>query len=119
MFSDQFLWPRGLPLNEINNKQRILKKKERRLYTSPIQQSLSDHDPDVDAIYRLIYDKKLTSIYYYLGECYKNINDIDKALSYYALSHHQKTNSRILECYFILNKKKEYQKKRREFPAWL
>ena len=59
LFSDQFLWPRGLPLNEINNKQRILKKKERRLYTSPIQQSLSDHDPDVDAIYRLIYDKKI------------------------------------------------------------
>ena len=59
LFSDQFLWPRGLPLNEISNKQRILKKKERRLYTSPIQQSLSDHDPDVDAIYRLIYDKKI------------------------------------------------------------
>ena len=58
----------------------------------------------------LVHNKKLISVYYYLGECYKNINDIDKALSYYALSHHQKTNSRILECYFILNKKKEYQK---------
>ena len=57
----------------------------------------------------LVHDKKLTSVYYYLGECYKNINDIDKALSYYTLSHHEKTNSKILECYFILNKKKEYQ----------
>ncbi len=58
----------------------------------------------------LVYDKKLLSVYYYLGECFKNIKDIDKALSHYTLSHHQKTNSRILECYFILNKKKEYQK---------
>ena len=58
----------------------------------------------------LVHDKKLISAYYYLGECYKNINDIDKALSYYTLSNHQKTNSRILECYFNLNKKKEYQK---------
>ena len=58
----------------------------------------------------LTYDKKLTSVFYYLGECYKNINDINKALSYYAVSNHKKTNSKILECYFILNKKKEYQK---------
>ncbi len=58
----------------------------------------------------LVHNKKLISVYYYLGECYKNISNIDKALSYYALSHHEKTNSRILECYFILNKKKEYQK---------
>ena len=58
----------------------------------------------------LVYNKKLTSVYYYLGECYKNIDDIDKALSYYILSHHQKTYSKILECYFILNKKKKYQK---------
>ena len=57
-----------------------------------------------------MHDKKLTSVYYYLGECFKNINDINKALSYYALSHHKKTNSRILECYFILNKKEDYQK---------
>jgi|TARA_B100001964_G_scaffold164338_1_gene180388 uncharacterized protein (TIGR02466 family) len=58
----------------------------------------------------LVHDKKLVSVYYYLGECYKNIDDINKALSYYTLSHHERTNSRILECYFILNKKEEYQK---------
>ena len=58
----------------------------------------------------LNHNKKLTSVYYYLGECYKNIDDVDKALSYYILSHHQKTYSKILECYFILNKKKKYQK---------
>ena len=58
----------------------------------------------------LVHDKKLTSVYYYLGECYKNIDDIDKALSYYILSNHEKTYSKILECYFILNKKEEYQK---------
>ena len=58
----------------------------------------------------LVHNKKLTSVYYYLGECYKNIDNIDKALSYYILSYHQKTYSKILECYFILNKKKKYQK---------
>ena len=58
----------------------------------------------------LVHNKKLISVYYYLGECYKNINDINKALSCYDLSNHQKTSSRILECYFILNKKKKYQK---------
>ena len=58
----------------------------------------------------LVHNKKLTSIYFYLGECYKNIDNIDKALVYYAQSNHKKTNSKILECYFILNKKNEYQK---------
>jgi len=58
----------------------------------------------------LVHNKKLTSVFYYLGECYKNIDDIDKALSYYIVSDHQKTYSKILECYLILNKKKECQK---------
>ena len=49
----------------------------------------------------LVHDKKLISVYYYLGECYKNINNVDKALSYYILSHHQKAYSKILECYLI------------------
>lgn len=58
----------------------------------------------------LVHDNKLTSVYFYLGECYKKIDNINKALSYYAQSNHEKTNSKILECYFILNKKNEYQK---------
>jgi len=56
----------------------------------------------------LIHDKKLTSVYFYLGECYQNLNDINKALSNYIFSNHEKTNSKLLECYFILNKKEKY-----------
>ena len=58
----------------------------------------------------LFHNKKLTSVYYHLGECYKNIDNFNKALSYYSLSRHQKTDSKILECYFVLNKKEEYKK---------
>ena len=58
-FSNLNIWPRGLPLNEIANRQKILKKNARKFYVSPVQQGLADHDPDVDAIYRLILDKKV------------------------------------------------------------
>jgi hypothetical protein len=55
LFTDQNIWPRGLPLNRIKSK----------LITSQIQkgnsnvgiwQGLTDGDPDVDAIYRLLDD---------------------------------------------------------------
>ena len=58
----------------------------------------------------LRYNEKLTSVYFFLGECHKNIGIIDKALSYYALSSHEKTKSRILECYFALDSKHDYEK---------
>src|SRR5260370_39044527 len=54
-FSEGNIWPRGLPLNQI--------KKELPQFASlpienvdcPIQQGLADDDPDVDAIYRLVF----------------------------------------------------------------
>lgn len=50
-FSKKNVWPRGLPLNLINNKKI---KTEKTKIKPLIQQSLADLDPDVDAIYRLI-----------------------------------------------------------------
>lgn len=49
-FTKKRVWPRGIPLNYIKNG--VVKKKK--IKVKPlIQQSLTDLDPDVDAIYRL------------------------------------------------------------------
>jgi hypothetical protein len=52
-FTDQNIWPRGLPLNKISIKLDD-KQLQRRSCTIGIWQGLVDEDPDVDAIYRLI-----------------------------------------------------------------
>ena len=55
LFTKKNVWPRGLPLNYIKNNKFTISKS---LVKPLIQQSLSDLDPDVDAIYRLcIHDK--------------------------------------------------------------
>jgi glycosyltransferase involved in cell wall biosynthesis len=51
-FTDALIWPRGLPLNRIHEKGRATTVVERQC---PVQQFLADEDPDVDAIYRLLY----------------------------------------------------------------
>lgn len=50
-FTDGLIWPRGLPLDEINAPLPALS--EPRHVRIPIQQGLADENPDVDAIYRL------------------------------------------------------------------
>jgi len=50
LFTNKKVWPRGIPLDQINNP---VKKTVRRTIRPLIQQSLADLDPDVDAIYRL------------------------------------------------------------------
>jgi len=50
LFTKQRVWPRGIPLNLINNP---IKKTTKKIINPLIQQSLADLDPDVDAIYRL------------------------------------------------------------------
>jgi hypothetical protein len=57
-FSDQLLWPRGLPLQEIRAAQ------ERQVapvaqVSAPVQQGLADGSPDVDAIWRLALDRDI------------------------------------------------------------
>jgi hypothetical protein len=51
-FTNQKIWPRGLPLNEISQASPALS--ENSTCSSPIQQGLADNNPDVDAIYRLV-----------------------------------------------------------------
>ena len=54
-FSDENIWPRGLPLDEIqqNAVESSLLPSEKR---APIQQGLVNGSPDVDAIWRLVMD---------------------------------------------------------------
>jgi hypothetical protein len=55
-FSDELIWPRGFPLDQISNREKLGVTK-----TSPLKvgvwQGLADLDPDVDAIYRLLFNK--------------------------------------------------------------
>lgn len=51
-FTKQKIWPRGFPLNKLQKSKPTLPPKRDRVYC-PIQQGLSDKNPDVDAIYRL------------------------------------------------------------------
>lgn len=56
-FTKKRVWPRGIPLNMINNKPT---KRKTTLVNPLIQQSLADLDPDVDAIYRLTVGEFIT-----------------------------------------------------------
>jgi len=58
IFSNDLIWPRGLPLENIYNKPRLLEQSQES--TNPIRQHLADLDPDVDSIYRLIFKKSIT-----------------------------------------------------------
>ena len=61
-FSDQAIWPRGFPLNLIreSNAYRIEDQTSQVTVTAPIQQGLSDYSPDVDAIWRLLFDHEFS-----------------------------------------------------------
>ena len=52
-FTDANIWPRGFPLDRINAPQTAFGELPTHDVDAPIQQGLSDVDPDVDAIYRL------------------------------------------------------------------
>ena len=51
-FGCETSWPRGYPLSKIKNTNQYSESKSKS-YCCPIQSSLVDNDPDVDAIYRL------------------------------------------------------------------
>lgn len=60
-FSNQPIWPRGLPLRNINDGRDILKWQPAPIKNKiGIWQGLADDDPDVDAIYRLTSNKPCT-----------------------------------------------------------
>jgi hypothetical protein len=55
LFSDQAIWPRGLPLARIRDRRACLTREglEQKGCRIGVWQALADDDPDVDAIYRL------------------------------------------------------------------
>lgn len=59
LFSKDFLWPRGFPLDELRNPESFAHDSALPLtrMDAAIQQGLSDGSPDVDAIWRLVQDK--------------------------------------------------------------
>lgn len=54
-FSNKFVWPRGLPLEELQKPTPPLSDFEIKDIVCPIQQGLADENPDVDAVFRLTY----------------------------------------------------------------
>lgn len=52
-FTDRLIWPRGLPLDAIHRRGDLVAAETSR--HCPVQQFLVDDDPDVDAIYRLVF----------------------------------------------------------------
>lgn len=59
-FTDQLVWPRGLPLDEIHSALAAGSLSQPEPLSAPIQQSLVDGSPDVDAAWRLILDGEFT-----------------------------------------------------------
>ncbi len=57
-FTNSFVWPRGLPLDEVHSQGQIIKNLNK--IDSPIQQYLADEDPDVDAIFRLLFKETVS-----------------------------------------------------------
>lgn len=53
-FTDAHIWPRGLPLDEIQASLPPLDSLSPAVIDAPIQQGLANDNPDVDAIYRLL-----------------------------------------------------------------
>jgi hypothetical protein len=54
-FSDTTIWPRGLPLDEVQAAMPPLESLSKQEVNAPIQQGLADDNPDVDAVYRLLF----------------------------------------------------------------
>jgi STELLO glycosyltransferases len=55
-FSNELIWPRGLPLSEVRSE--VPETKMVVAVRSPIQQGLANGSPDVDAVWRLILDRQ-------------------------------------------------------------
>ena len=52
-FTKDFIYPRGLPLNHARDA--VPEAGQPLIYKCPIQQGLADNDPDVDAVYRMLF----------------------------------------------------------------
>jgi hypothetical protein len=57
-FTQAYIWPRGLPLDEIASTGSLSAHPVEGVF--PVQQYLADLDPDVDAVYRLVLNQEVT-----------------------------------------------------------
>ena len=57
-FTDEAIWPRGLPLSAVDTPTGDVADKLA-VRECPIQQGLANHSPDVDAIWRLLFDREI------------------------------------------------------------
>jgi hypothetical protein len=53
-FTDQNIWPRGFPLQQLEGQPSPYESLDLMVSDCPIQQGLTDDNPDVDAVYRLV-----------------------------------------------------------------
>ncbi len=58
-FTDEFVWPRGLPLNHITTEAPAPTAETLDYEDVGIVQGLADIEPDVDAIFRLVFDREV------------------------------------------------------------
>jgi hypothetical protein len=58
-FSDEHVWPRGLPLTQVRHAAAASALGSLGKVKSPIQQGLANGSPDVDAVWRLLMDKAI------------------------------------------------------------
>lgn len=59
-FTNEFVWPRGFPLNRLQqNNEAFLSRENGQLDDVAVWQGLADLDPDVDAIHRLVFAKEI------------------------------------------------------------
>jgi hypothetical protein len=54
-FTDSFIWPRGFPLEYLQETVADITDFPKKVIYTPIQQGLADENPDVDAVYRLVH----------------------------------------------------------------
>jgi hypothetical protein len=59
-FSDLAIWPRGLPLDAIHGLLADFESLPVETVDCPIQQGLADGNPDVDAVFRLVFPSEVT-----------------------------------------------------------
>jgi hypothetical protein len=59
LFSEEFLWPRGLPLDQVRSGPLPTPSVSLSHVVAPIQQGLVNGSPDVDAVWRLLLDRDL------------------------------------------------------------
>jgi hypothetical protein len=60
LFTDNFIWPRGYPIEIVQRDEIAIETLPVKEVLCPVQQGLADENPDVDAVYRLIYPLPLS-----------------------------------------------------------